>query len=107
MADTFIDLLSQRFPDIRQAIEVVDVATPITSERYTASYHNLQAWYPEGQFGRILMKGISPTLPGPQHFSMTGQWSNGMMGINSVAITSRNLIQSVCKKFKMRFGTTG
>ncbi|KPL78791.1 hypothetical protein ADN00_06070 [Ornatilinea apprima] len=107
VADAFIDLLLQRFPDIRQDIEVVDVATPITSERYTASYHGLQAWYPEGQFGRILMKGISPNLPGLKRFSMTGQWSNGMMGINSVAITSRNLIRSLCKKFKMRFETTG
>jgi len=38
LADAVIDRMERRFPGIKDAIEVVDVATPVTYERYTGNW---------------------------------------------------------------------
>ncbi len=38
IADRIIDILESRYPGLREQVEVVDVATPTTYERYTANW---------------------------------------------------------------------
>ncbi len=74
MARTVVELLEQRFPGISRQVEMVDVATPLTFERYTGNW--------KGSFeGRLItpqnaypmMKPMRQVLPGLQDFYMCGQ----------------------------------
>ena len=59
-----INVLEQRFPGLRGQVEAVDVATPLTTERITGNYHGLQAWGAPSGFLKVMMGGLSRTLPG-------------------------------------------
>jgi phytoene dehydrogenase-like protein len=110
-ANRFIELLLERIPELTGKIEVVDVATPLTFERYTGNFQGMQVWWPKKGTLRMLVKGLSRTLPGLKNFYMTGQWADGMIGISSVAVSGRNLIKRLCKEdarqFTTRYGAAG
>ena len=42
VAGTLADQLEMRFPGFKEQIEVVDVATPMTFERYTETWQGFQ-----------------------------------------------------------------
>ena len=79
VAATLADELEVRFPGFKEQIEVVDVATPMTFERYTGTWQGFQASVP-GQgfstfFNVLRGKGWCRTLPGLKNFYMVGQWA--------------------------------
>jgi phytoene dehydrogenase-like protein len=95
VAETLIGALERRFPGLRAQVEVVDVATPLTTERFTGSYHGLQAWgAPKGGL-TTQFTGISKTLPGLEHFHMVGQWAGATIGVSTAAIMGRKLVESL------------
>jgi phytoene dehydrogenase-like protein len=106
VAETVIDRLAQRFPGLKAQIEVVDVATPLTIERYTGNYHGFQAWGLPGASPLAMMKGLSKTLPGLENFYMVGQWALASIGLSTVAVAARKLIQELCKRDRRRFTTS-
>ncbi len=73
VAGAVIGLLEQRFPGLARQVEAVDVATPLTLERYTGNWRGLQAWSAPGL--GCMFKGVSRTLPGLANFYMAGQWA--------------------------------
>jgi len=100
-----LKILENRFTGIKEQIEVHDVTTPATVERYTLNFHGWQTWpVPDGGI-MALMSTLSKTLPGLQNFYMVGQWSNAMIGVPNAALTGRNIIKELCKKDKRRFKT--
>ena len=100
-----LEILEKRFPDIKEQVEVHDVTTPATVERYTLNFHGWQPWpVPDGGM-MTMMKGISKTLPGLEDFYMVGQWATAMIGIPNAALTGRNLVKELCKKDKKKFRT--
>jgi phytoene dehydrogenase-like protein len=105
IADTIIDHLAPRFPGLRERIEVIDVATLPTSERYTGNRFGAQAAPPKENAGPIQRKGLSQTLPGLDGFHHVGQWSNATIGVGNAALTGRNLVRELCKKDNRRFAT--
>lgn len=101
-----ITFLEKKFPGLRAQVEMRDMATPVTVERYTNCSHGNQAWSPP-DFGLMtMMKGVSKTLPGLENFHMVGQWALGSVGIPNVAMDGRNAIKKICKKERNRFRTT-
>ncbi|MGZ4937076.1 MAG: hypothetical protein ACXV4C_11095, partial [Halobacteriota archaeon] len=106
LAETLADALEMRFPGFKEQIEVVDVATPMTFERYTGAWQGFQARAPiEGlsDFLNFLRgKGWCRTLPGLKNFYMIGQWA-GDFGLANAATSGRNLIKSICKSDGKRF----
>jgi len=105
VASVVIDQLEHRFPGLREQIEVVDVATPMTTERYTGNRRGTQAWWPEKGSMRVLLKGMSETLPGLEGFYMVGQWARAMGGLPTVAAAGRNLVRLLCKRDRRAFVT--
>lgn len=100
-----IEILEKRFSGIKEQVEVHDVTTPATVERYTLNFHGLQPWpVPDGGI-MTMMSGLSKTLPGLGNFFMVGQWANAMIGISNAALTGRNLVKELCKKDKNKFRT--
>lgn len=74
-----IALLEKNHPGLATQVEVVDVATPVTAERYTGSWQGS----PMGFNPRVNRKssaamqagGLTRTLPGLENFYMVGQWA--------------------------------
>ena len=106
-AEMVITCLDRRFPGLAEQVEVVDVATPLTSERFTGSYRGYQAWpVPnQGMLDALMGKGLSKTLPGLANFHMVGQWAGGL-GLPNVAAMGRRVIAGLCKADRRRFVTT-
>jgi len=96
--------LEQRFPGITGQIEMRDVATPITWERYTGNWQGAyEGWmFDESSF----TTGMKKTLPGLDNFYMAGQWVNPGGGMPTAAISGNHTIQLICDKDKKKFVTT-
>lgn len=97
---TVLSILEKRFPNITEEVEVSDVATPMTVERYTGisqAYEiNLDL---TGLIG--LLKGQPKTLPGLRNFFMVGS-SVGTPGIQGCAAMGRNVVEAI---IQARFGS--
>lgn len=103
--ENVLQILEKRFPGITEQVEIHDVTTPVTVERYTLNFHGLQPWpVPDGGI-KTMMRGLSKTLPGLQNFYMIGQWANAMIGLPNAAVMGRNLVKELCKKDKKKFKT--
>jgi phytoene dehydrogenase-like protein len=101
-AQSVLDWLEKQFPGIREQVEVTDVATPLTTERYTASYRGLQAWGASEAVSPIA-KGFTRTLPGLAGFHMAGQWSEATIGISTAATAGRRVVQQLCRQDGRKF----
>ena len=102
---TIVEILEKRFPGITEQIETYDVTTPVTVERFTHNFHGWQPWGAKEGSMKIMMGGLSKTLPDLRNFYMVGQWAGAMIGISNAALTGRNLIKELCKKDKKKFIT--
>jgi phytoene dehydrogenase-like protein len=98
-----IDRLDQRFPGIAGQVEMADVATPVTFERYTGNWQgSFEGWIPTPD---NMMKSISKTLPGLENFYMVGQWVQAGGGLPSGVMTGREVLEKMCKKDGKKFTT--
>ena len=99
-----IGLLEGRFPGLRQQIEVVDVATPMTTLRYTGNGHGFHT--PITAMAHALFTGrrLSLTLPGLSNFHMVGQWA-GVAGVPMVAAMGRDVVREICRHDGRAFAT--
>ena len=101
LANTVIDRLETRFPGLKDQIEVVDVATPVTYERYTGNWRgSYMGW---NGMPTETGKWMSNRLPGLKNFYMAGQWVFPGGGVPGAITSGRHLIQNICKKDKIRF----
>ncbi len=104
LADAVINRLEKRFPDIGKQIEVVDVATPVTYERFTGNWRgSYMGWKADAT---DMSKLMSRTLPGLGSFYMAGQWIFQGGGVPGAIVSGRHVIQVICKKDKKQFTTT-
>lgn len=103
IADKVIALLDQRFPGLADQVEMRDVATPMTWERYTGNWRaSFEGWLPTT---KTLGMRMSKTLPGLRNFYMAGQWVEPGGGLPPAAMSGRNVIQIICKKDERPFVT--
>jgi phytoene dehydrogenase-like protein len=104
LADAVIARLEKRFPGITGQIEVVDVATPVTYERYTGTWQgSYMGW---ADTTETMLKLMSRTLPGLGNFYMAGQWVHPGGGVPGAVTSGRHVMQVICKKDKRPFVTT-
>jgi phytoene dehydrogenase-like protein len=86
--------LESRFPGISADIEVTDVATPLTTVRYTGNFHaSYEGWQPTVETMKLK---IAKRLPGLAGFSMVGQWTAPFAGLPTVSMDGRIVIQEMC-----------
>ncbi len=105
VADLVLHQLEPRFPGLRGQVEVVDVATPVTIERYTGNGRTFQGSLGVPLAGLLAGRGIVRTLPGLSSFYMAGQWA-GFPGLPWVAGMGRSLVQHLCRQDGRPFVTT-
>lgn len=107
VARTVVTLLDQRFPGLAGQVEMVDVATPLTWERYTGNWRgSFEGWLITPQNASTMRQPMRQTLPGLQRFYMCGQWVEPGGGLPSGVISGRRLVQALCKEDGAAFKTT-
>lgn len=91
-----IDRLEERFSGLAGQVEMADVATPMTFERFTGNWQgSFEGWLPTPG---ALMGNISKTLPGLSNFYMAGQWVQAGGGLPSGVGTGKQVIEMIKKQ---------
>ena len=104
IARTVINLLEQRFPGITPLVEVTDVATPLTFERYTGNWKgSFEGWLVTPENASVLLKPMSQTLPDLDKFYMCGQWVEPGGGLPTALMSAKRLIKKICKEDGVKF----
>ncbi len=104
VAKSVAAILDTRFPGLKSQIEMTDVATPVTFERYTGNWQGCYEGFlttPKTQMMRM-----KKTLPGLDLFYMVGQWVSPGGGLPSGVMTGRHVVQMLCKRDARAFVTT-
>ncbi|MBI3206612.1 MAG: NAD(P)/FAD-dependent oxidoreductase [Myxococcales bacterium] len=103
VADLTLAELDRRWPGFAAAVEVVDVATPVTYARYTGNWQGS----PDGwcMTGANVGTDLPKRLPGLSRFYMAGQWTHPFSGVPGAAASGRHAIQLLCKDDRKKFHT--
>lgn len=101
--DLVTSTLEERFPGLGNQVEVADMTTLVTCERYTGCFRGLQPWGSKRDQSRISRKGLSRTLPGLDDFYMVGQWAEAGVGIPTAALSARRAVKAMCKRDRIGF----
>lgn len=103
---TITEILDKRFPGIAGQIEMSDVATPLTFERYTGNWKgSFEGWLLTPANANVFMKRMPQSLPGLQRFYMCGQWVEPGGGLPTSVMSARRLIKRICREDGKRFHT--
>ncbi|WP_320782591.1 NAD(P)/FAD-dependent oxidoreductase [Streptomyces sp. CRN 30] len=98
--DTLVTFLDERFPGLRDAIVVRDLATPLTQVRYTGNHDGtVLGWQPFVESGEVMeeqVKKHGPALPGLRDFYLSGMWAT-TGGLIRAAAAGRQVVQFVCR----------
>ncbi len=104
IADLVIGMVEQRHPGISEEVEMVDVASPLTFERYTGNWQgSMEGWL---MTTKTIMMRMKRTLPGLDNFFMIGQWVQPGGGLPPAALHGREIIQLICAKDHRRFAAS-
>ncbi len=106
-AGILIDRLEQVYPGLKGDIEYMDVATPLSYERYTGNWQGASCgWLLTKDTLPLMIKGIPKRLPGLEKFYMVGQWTEPGGSVPIVAMSGRNMVQEICQEDYRVFGAT-
>jgi len=99
-----IEILDNKFGNIQENVEVIDVSTPATVTRYTNNWKgSFEGWILTPKVGLRQMK---KTLPGLNNFYMIGQWVVPGGGLPTAIKSGRDVAQIICKKDSKKFTAT-
>ena len=101
IADQVVAQLDRRFPGLAAQVEMRDVATPMTYERYTGNWKGAyEGWQTST---KTISMSMNKTLPGLDDFYMAGQWVMPGGGLPMAVLSGRYVTQIICKKDKKPF----
>lgn len=106
-AEIILNILEKRYPGFREAVEVVDVATPVTHERYTGNWRGAFAGWALTTRKMSMMMGIGmdKTLPGLENFYMIGHWVEPGGNVELSCASGRDVIKDICQARDREFYT--
>jgi len=100
LADKICRAVCKKFPQAQDNIEVIDIATPLTYERYTGAYHG--SWMSISGVGDKMTTypGFSKSISG---IYFAGHRMMPPGGLPVAIYTGRIAAQMVCRQFKVMF----
>ena len=101
ISEEVIAAFIERFPESEGKIKIIDMATPITYERYCNAYRG--AWMSWAPTPGAKIRFISGILPGLDNFYLTGQWIMPPGGLPTAVMTGCWTIQRICEKENIFF----
>lgn len=91
-----IRALEEHFPGMAARVEVGDVATPTTCERYTGNWRgSTQGWLMTTTWMKRLTAGknLPTTFAGVDRFHLIGQWTRPGGGLPPAAMSGRDVVR--------------
>jgi phytoene desaturase len=105
IAQEVLERVEERFPGITSQVEMTDVATPLTFERYTGNWQGgMEGWMMTPGTLRMRMKR---TVPGLKNFRMIGQWVSPGGGLPPAGSDGRHLAMILCRRDGLQFHAEG
>lgn len=101
VAKDVIDALESKFGNIKQHVEMIDVATPATYIRYTNNWTGGQISWKATR--KTFGKPTTWQIKGLKDFYMTGQWAGTSGGLINVVMMGNHLTQIICKNEGIKF----
>jgi len=102
LATQVIDILENKIGNIKEHIEVIDIASPATFYRYTNNWKgSIQGWLPSKDL--FSASPVKNTVPNLNNFYLVGHWLEPGGGLPIALLTGRNIAQVICKKDKKNF----
>ncbi|MEE4177525.1 MAG: NAD(P)/FAD-dependent oxidoreductase [Bacteroides sp.] len=106
-AQKIVALLEEQYPGLASQVEMIDVATPLTFERYTGNWKgSFEGWLLTPENSLAMMKKMSQQLPGLKNFYMCGQWVEPGGGLPTSIMSAKRLIKTMCKADGKKFKVT-
>lgn len=103
-AEQVLSVLDRVMPDIAKDVEVVDVATPISYERYTGNWRGSSCgWLLSKKLMPKMILGIRKTLPGLANLYLAGQWVEPGGSVPLCAASGKNAVMLMCRDEGVRF----
>jgi phytoene dehydrogenase-like protein len=109
VAEQVIEILERHLPGIKDQVEVIDVATLMTWERFMGG---TQGWFnfPNRKLDFSIKEDISDKkyktrLPGLSNFYFVGVWATMMGSLFHNANSGKTIIRRICKKDGKEFKT--
>lgn len=101
IGESIVNGISELYPGIRDQIEVIDVATPLTFIRFTGNWKaSYEGWL---LTKKSYASQIPQTLTGLSNFYMAGQWVSPGGGLFGAATSAKHAVQMICKNEKIKF----
>ena len=101
IAEVITQRLEECLPELKGKITAIDVATPITFERYTGAYKG--AWMGFVITPRSKMLQSKGKVKGLNNVYFAGQWTQSAGGLPVAAVSGKFAVQRLCKKEKRYF----
>ena len=101
IADKLLKVYLSRHPELDGKIEVIDVLTPLTYQRYLHGRHGSFQGFVQTYKGKALMQ--KGEIKGLKNFILSGQWILRSGGLPTAVITAKFATQRICKKDKIKF----
>ena len=94
-------ILEKHYPGSSQHIEVCDIATPLTTIRYTGAWRgSYEGFIPTP---KNVIDQLDQRIPGLDHFYLAGQWLFPGGGIPPSVQSGKWAIQLICRDEKRKF----
>ena len=104
LAQKVLALLEERYPGITSQVEMTDVATPVTFERYTHNWRgSIEGWLPDL---KSMVSPLPKTLKDLKGLYFAGQWVMPGGGLPTCLMTGKGIIQKICKEDGRTFTTS-
>ena len=102
LAESIAARLDRRYPGFKDAIAIVDVATPATFVRLTNVFKgSFEGFAPTPS---VLKTKIRKTVPGLKAFCLCGQWTTAGGGICTAIADGRAAAKIIKKEIRQRYG---
>lgn len=95
------EIIEQHYPGFSEKIEVIDVATPLTTVRYCNIWQGAYQGFNPTRAN--ISKQLGQTLPGLGKFYLAGQWLYPGGGVPQSTQSGKWAIQLICKEEKQKF----
>ncbi len=101
VAHNVLDRIVKLYPETKNKVEVFDVATPVTYERYCGAYQG--AWMAFDTVPNVKSVAHKGVIKGIKNLYIAGQWIMSPGGLPVAAVAGKWSVQKICNKEKIEF----
>lgn len=101
IAQKILQVYLTRYPHLKDKIEIIDVITPLTYQRYLNGRNGSFQGFVQTAKGKSMMQ--KGEIKGLKNFIFSGQWLISVGGLPPAAMTGKFAVQRICKKDGVKF----